>query len=52
ESSSSKPQDDYSADVPESSGISNPTATSTNPQLINWRHQQWKLSFPLLVHQF
>nr|GEU95349.1 putative ribonuclease H-like domain-containing protein [Tanacetum cinerariifolium] len=31
ESSSSKPQDDYSADVPESSGISNPTATSTNP---------------------
>nr|GEW21640.1 retrovirus-related Pol polyprotein from transposon TNT 1-94 [Tanacetum cinerariifolium] len=26
-----KPQDDSSADVPESSGISNPTATSTNP---------------------
>nr|GEY46385.1 reverse transcriptase [Tanacetum cinerariifolium] len=31
ESSSSKPQDDCSADVPESSGNSNPTATSTNP---------------------
>nr|GEX94817.1 retrovirus-related Pol polyprotein from transposon TNT 1-94 [Tanacetum cinerariifolium] len=31
ESSSSKPQDDCSTDVPESSGISNPTATSTNP---------------------
>nr|GFC60016.1 hypothetical protein [Tanacetum cinerariifolium] len=31
ESSSSKPQDDCSVDVPESSGISNPTATSTNP---------------------
>nr|GEV45419.1 retrovirus-related Pol polyprotein from transposon TNT 1-94 [Tanacetum cinerariifolium] len=26
-----KPQDDYSTDVPESSGNSNPTATSTNP---------------------
>nr|GEW48300.1 hypothetical protein [Tanacetum cinerariifolium] len=31
ESSSSKPQGDCSADVPESSGNSNPTATSTNP---------------------
>nr|GFA23754.1 ribonuclease H-like domain, reverse transcriptase, RNA-dependent DNA polymerase [Tanacetum cinerariifolium]GFA24163.1 ribonuclease H-like domain, reverse transcriptase, RNA-dependent DNA polymerase [Tanacetum cinerariifolium] len=31
ESSSSKPQDDCSTDVPESTGISNPTATSTNP---------------------
>nr|GEZ95168.1 uncharacterized mitochondrial protein AtMg00810-like [Tanacetum cinerariifolium] len=31
ESSSSKPQDDCSADVPESSGNSNLTATSTNP---------------------
>nr|GEX75604.1 putative ribonuclease H-like domain-containing protein [Tanacetum cinerariifolium] len=31
ESSSSKPQDDSSIDVPESSGNSNPTATSTNP---------------------
>nr|GFC53097.1 retrovirus-related Pol polyprotein from transposon TNT 1-94 [Tanacetum cinerariifolium] len=31
ESSSSKPQDDCSADVPESSRISNPTANSTNP---------------------
>nr|GFB19807.1 ribonuclease H-like domain, reverse transcriptase, RNA-dependent DNA polymerase [Tanacetum cinerariifolium] len=31
ESSLSKPQDDCSTDVPESSGISNPTATSTNP---------------------
>nr|GEY89123.1 hypothetical protein [Tanacetum cinerariifolium] len=31
ESSSSKPQDDYSADVPESSRNLNPTATSTNP---------------------
>nr|GEX86895.1 hypothetical protein [Tanacetum cinerariifolium] len=31
ESSSSKPQDDCSADVPESSRNSNPTATSTNP---------------------
>nr|GEY85406.1 putative ribonuclease H-like domain-containing protein [Tanacetum cinerariifolium] len=31
ESSSSKPQDDCSVDIPESSGISNPTATSTNP---------------------
>nr|GEY77175.1 hypothetical protein [Tanacetum cinerariifolium] len=31
ESSSSKPQDDCSTDVPESSEISNPTATSTNP---------------------
>nr|GEW65769.1 hypothetical protein [Tanacetum cinerariifolium] len=31
ESSSSKPQDDYSIDVPESSRNSNPTATSTNP---------------------
>nr|GEY07000.1 hypothetical protein [Tanacetum cinerariifolium] len=31
ESSSSKPQDDCSTDVPESSGICNPTATSTNP---------------------
>nr|GEX15757.1 hypothetical protein [Tanacetum cinerariifolium] len=31
ESSSSKPQDDCSTDVPESSGISNPTATLTNP---------------------
>nr|GFC19655.1 putative ribonuclease H-like domain-containing protein [Tanacetum cinerariifolium] len=31
ESSSSKPQDDCSTDVPESSGNSNPTATSTNP---------------------
>nr|GEV47702.1 hypothetical protein [Tanacetum cinerariifolium] len=30
-SSSSKPQDDYSTDVPESSKNSNPTATSTNP---------------------
>nr|GEZ05683.1 copia protein [Tanacetum cinerariifolium] len=31
ESSSSKPQDDCSIDVPESSGNFNPTATSTNP---------------------
>nr|GEZ79940.1 putative reverse transcriptase domain-containing protein [Tanacetum cinerariifolium] len=31
ESSSSKPHDDCSTDVPESSGNSNPTATSTNP---------------------
>nr|GFC71327.1 ribonuclease H-like domain-containing protein [Tanacetum cinerariifolium] len=31
ESSSSKPQDDCSIDVPESSGNSNPTAISTNP---------------------
>nr|GFA58830.1 hypothetical protein [Tanacetum cinerariifolium] len=31
ESSSSKPQDDCSTNVPESSGNSNPTATSTNP---------------------
>nr|GEZ42348.1 hypothetical protein [Tanacetum cinerariifolium] len=31
EPSSSKPQDDCSTDVPESSGNSNPTATSTNP---------------------
>nr|GFA59860.1 retrovirus-related Pol polyprotein from transposon TNT 1-94 [Tanacetum cinerariifolium] len=31
ESSSSKPQDDCSTDVPESSENSNPTATSTNP---------------------
>nr|GEU45392.1 hypothetical protein [Tanacetum cinerariifolium] len=31
ESSLSKPQDDFSTDVPESSGNSNPTATSTNP---------------------
>nr|GFA71486.1 ribonuclease H-like domain-containing protein [Tanacetum cinerariifolium]GFA82028.1 ribonuclease H-like domain-containing protein [Tanacetum cinerariifolium] len=31
ESSSSKPQDDCSTNVPESSGIFNPTATSTNP---------------------
>nr|GEV47257.1 hypothetical protein [Tanacetum cinerariifolium] len=31
ESSSSKPYDDCSTDVPESSGNSNPTATSTNP---------------------
>nr|GFC21186.1 hypothetical protein [Tanacetum cinerariifolium] len=31
ESSSSKPQDDCSTDVLKSSGISNPTATSTNP---------------------
>nr|GFA88658.1 hypothetical protein [Tanacetum cinerariifolium] len=31
ESSSSMPQDDCSTDVPESSGNSNPTATSTNP---------------------
>nr|GEX31139.1 copia protein [Tanacetum cinerariifolium] len=31
ESSSSKPQDDCSTDVPESSGNCNPTATSTNP---------------------
>nr|GFC76189.1 ribonuclease H-like domain-containing protein [Tanacetum cinerariifolium] len=31
ESSSSEPQDDCSTDVPESSGISNPTATSSNP---------------------
>nr|GEV92252.1 putative ribonuclease H-like domain-containing protein [Tanacetum cinerariifolium] len=31
ESSLSKPQDDCSIDVPESSGNSNPTATSTNP---------------------
>nr|GFA19440.1 ribonuclease H-like domain-containing protein [Tanacetum cinerariifolium] len=31
ESSSSKPQDDCSTDAPESSGNSNPTATSTNP---------------------
>nr|GEW69700.1 putative ribonuclease H-like domain-containing protein [Tanacetum cinerariifolium] len=31
ESSSSKPQDDCSTDDPESSGNSNPTATSTNP---------------------
>nr|GEW13884.1 hypothetical protein [Tanacetum cinerariifolium] len=31
ESSSSKPQDDCSTDVPKSSGNSNPTATSTNP---------------------
>nr|GEW50726.1 hypothetical protein [Tanacetum cinerariifolium] len=31
ESSSSKPQDDCSTDVPESSRNSNPTATSTNP---------------------
>nr|GEU54006.1 hypothetical protein [Tanacetum cinerariifolium] len=31
ESSSSKPQDDYSTDVPESSGNCNPTATSINP---------------------
>nr|GEV38740.1 hypothetical protein [Tanacetum cinerariifolium] len=31
ESSSSKPQDDCCTDVPESSGNSNPTATSTNP---------------------
>nr|GEX86403.1 hypothetical protein [Tanacetum cinerariifolium] len=30
EYSSSKPQDDCSTDVPKSSGISNPTATSTN----------------------
>nr|GFA56128.1 hypothetical protein [Tanacetum cinerariifolium] len=31
ESSSSKPQDDCSTDVPESRGNPNPTATSTNP---------------------
>nr|GEX49526.1 hypothetical protein [Tanacetum cinerariifolium] len=31
ESSSSKPQDDCSTDVPKSNGNSNPTATSTNP---------------------
>nr|GFA32658.1 hypothetical protein [Tanacetum cinerariifolium] len=31
ESSSSKPQDDCSTDVPKSSGNSNPSATSTNP---------------------
>nr|GEZ23788.1 ribonuclease H-like domain-containing protein [Tanacetum cinerariifolium] len=31
ESSSSNPQDDFRTDVPESSEISNPTATSTNP---------------------
>nr|GFA45691.1 retrovirus-related Pol polyprotein from transposon TNT 1-94 [Tanacetum cinerariifolium] len=31
ESSSSKPQDDCSTDVPKSSGNSNPTATSINP---------------------
>nr|GEU77429.1 ribonuclease H-like domain-containing protein [Tanacetum cinerariifolium] len=31
ESSSSKPQDDCSTDVPKSSGNLNPTATSTNP---------------------
>nr|GEZ82237.1 hypothetical protein [Tanacetum cinerariifolium] len=31
ESSSSKPQDDCSTDAPESSGNSNPTATSINP---------------------
>nr|GEZ62716.1 hypothetical protein [Tanacetum cinerariifolium] len=31
ESSSSKPQDDCSTDVPKSSGNCNPTATSTNP---------------------
>nr|GFB23056.1 ribonuclease H-like domain-containing protein [Tanacetum cinerariifolium] len=31
ECSSSKPQDDCSTDVPESSGNSNPTATLTNP---------------------
>nr|GEV98852.1 retrovirus-related Pol polyprotein from transposon TNT 1-94 [Tanacetum cinerariifolium] len=31
ESSSSKPQDDFSTDLPESSENSNPTATSTNP---------------------
>nr|GFA05841.1 putative ribonuclease H-like domain-containing protein [Tanacetum cinerariifolium] len=31
ESSSSKPQDDCSSDVPESSGNTNSTATSTNP---------------------
>nr|GEU69458.1 uncharacterized mitochondrial protein AtMg00810-like [Tanacetum cinerariifolium] len=33
ESSSSKPQDDCSTDVFESSGNSNPTATSTNPSV-------------------
>nr|GEV48313.1 ribonuclease H-like domain-containing protein [Tanacetum cinerariifolium] len=33
ESSSSKPQDDYSTDVPESSGNSHPTAISTNPSI-------------------
>nr|GEY97208.1 hypothetical protein [Tanacetum cinerariifolium] len=31
ESSSSKSQDDYNTDVPESSGNTNPTTTSTNP---------------------
>nr|GEY11832.1 ribonuclease H-like domain-containing protein [Tanacetum cinerariifolium] len=31
DAASQEPQDDYSVDVPESSGISNPTATSTNP---------------------
>nr|GFA41655.1 putative ribonuclease H-like domain-containing protein [Tanacetum cinerariifolium] len=31
ESSSSKPQDDCSTDVPKNSGNSNPTSTSTNP---------------------
>nr|GFD33085.1 hypothetical protein [Tanacetum cinerariifolium] len=49
ESSSSKPQDDCSTDVPKSSGNSNPTATSTNPSTdqletltlsSSWR--QWK----------
>nr|GEZ91032.1 putative ribonuclease H-like domain-containing protein [Tanacetum cinerariifolium] len=33
ESSSSKPQDDCSTDVPKSNGNSNPTATSTNPSV-------------------
>nr|GFA39597.1 hypothetical protein [Tanacetum cinerariifolium] len=36
-SSNSDAQDAYNADAPESSGNSNPSATSKNPQLIKWK---------------
>nr|GEX05263.1 putative reverse transcriptase domain-containing protein [Tanacetum cinerariifolium] len=55
ESSSSKPQDYCSTDVPESSGNSNHTATSTNPsadqtflelQQIQMNRMEWKMMTP------
>nr|GEW50210.1 hypothetical protein [Tanacetum cinerariifolium] len=54
ESSSSKPQDDCSTDVPESSGNFNPTATSTNPPAdqLETITVETPISTPLLVYQF
>nr|GEX54261.1 ribonuclease H-like domain-containing protein [Tanacetum cinerariifolium] len=51
ESSSSKPQDDCSTDVPESSGNFNPIATSTNPPANQLETLTVETPIPLVANQ-